>query len=171
MRAIDASSCAPSNKHRHLDNNLGGDRSMIGGSRDDMRRFFVGVWKKRRAGETLEPLEHVVAATIEQHPEFHDCLVDEETALGVSTQPADGAQNPVLHMGMHIALQEQLGADHPTGIRKLYLQAARRIGDAHATEHRMMDCLGNVLSRAQADGTQPDEVRYLECLKKVLTAR
>ena len=144
---------------------------MIGGSRDDIRRFFVGVWRKRRAGERLEPLEHVVAATIEQHPEFHDCLVDEETALGVATQPADGAQNPFLHMGMHIALQEQLGADHPAGIRELYLHAVHRIGDAHAIEHRMMDCLGDTLSRSQAGGAQPDEARYLECLKTMLTAR
>lgn len=143
---------------------------MISGSRDDIRRFFVSVWSKRRAGRNLEPLENVVATIIEQHPEYHACLLDEETALGVATTAVYGAENPFLHMGMHIALQEQLGADRPAGIRELYLHAARRIGDTHATEHHMMECLGRVLSHAQTGATPPNEASYLECLRKTLTA-
>ena len=141
---------------------------MISNDRDAMRRFFVSAWLKQRNRELLSPLEHLVASVIAQHPEYHAILVDEQTAL--EAEFAEGSPNPFLHMGMHIAIQEQIGADRPKGIRQIHQRAAQRIGDTHGAEHRMMDCLGMVLHEAQSAGVAPDESRYLECLKRLAEA-
>jgi hypothetical protein len=139
---------------------------MFGQDREQMRRFFVTAWRKRQAGEPLQPLEQLVAEVVAAHPEYHDHLVDGER-LHSDFPPAEGNTNPWLHMGMHITLGEQLGADRPPGIRDLYRAIASRVGDAHAAEHAMMECLGLVLWEAQRDGRQPDEAAYLACLRRL----
>ena len=70
-------------------------------------------------------------------------------------------------MGMHIAMQEQLGSERPDGIREVYRQICRRVGDAHTAEHLMMECLGETLWEAQRDGVEPDERVYLERLRRL----
>jgi hypothetical protein len=139
---------------------------MFGQDREQMRRFFVTAWRKRQAGESLQPLERLVADVVAAHPEYHDHLGDEDR-LRQDFPTAAGNTNPWLHMGMHITLGEQLGADRPAGVRDLYQSIAARIGDSHAAEHAMMECLGLVLWEAQRDGRQPDEAAYLACLQKL----
>ena len=139
---------------------------MFGQDREQLRRFFKASWDKRLAGQALQPLEQLVAQVIEQHPEYHAHLTDDEQ-LQRDFSPAHGETNPWLHMGMHISLGEQLGADRPTGIRALYQQIVMRFGDHHAAEHAMMDCLGAVLWEAQRSGDTPDEAAYLDCLRKL----
>lgn len=140
---------------------------MLFGERDTARRLFVEAWRKRCAGEPLEPLEETVANVIAQHPEYHGVLQDEETALGAEYRPEDGITNPFLHMGMHIAIHEQLATDRPPGVVALYQSLLGRIGDPHSLEHQMMECLGQVLWSAQRANVPPDEEAYLECLKKI----
>ena len=139
---------------------------MNGTDRSEIRRYFAATWRKHRQGETLSPLEHIIATTIDIHPEYHEFLSDEQTAISAEFGAAD--TNPFLHMGMHIAMQEQLGADHPAGIRDLYQKIANRLGDAHTAEHRMMECLGRVLHDA-GPGAEPDQETYRECLRRLAT--
>ena len=139
---------------------------MFGQDRQQLRRFFQSAWAKREAGQRLEALEQLVTDVIAQHPEYHDVLLGED-ALQKDFSPDDGRTNPWLHMGMHISLGEQLGADRPAGIRDLYQGLTARHGDPHAAEHAMMDCLGIVLWEAQRNNTAPDEAAYLECVKKL----
>lgn len=138
---------------------------MFGQNREQLRRFFKTSWDKRLAGQPLQPLERLVAQVIEQHPEYHGHLDDEQ--LQRDFGPAEGETNPWLHMGMHISLGEQLGTGRPEGIRDLYQRIATRLGDPHSAEHAMMDCLGVVLWEAQRAGGTPDEETYLECLKRL----
>jgi hypothetical protein len=137
---------------------------MFGRDREQLRRFFKTSWEKRLAGMPLQPLEQLVAQVVEQHPEYHPHM--DPDALQRDFGPQSGDTNPWLHMGMHVALGEQLGADRPRGIRDLYRQLALQIGDPHATEHAMMGCLGTALQEAQRAGL-PDEQTYLECLRKL----
>lgn len=139
---------------------------MFGQDREQLRRFFATSWQKRLDGNALQPLERLVAQIVEQHPEYHAYL-DGDTHLQRDFSPENGETNPWLHMGMHVSLGEQLGADRPGGIRDLYQQISARFGDTHAAEHAMMECLGLVLWEAQRANRQPDEAAYLECLKKL----
>ena len=139
---------------------------MFGQNRADLRRFFLTSWNKHLASHPLQPLERLVAEVIEQHPEYHGCLADEDQ-LRQDFGPEQGQTNPWLHMGMHITIGEQLGADRPSGIRSAYQRLVLRQGDPHAAEHAMMECLGAVLWEAQRSGEVPDEQAYLACVKRL----
>ncbi len=138
--------------------------------RDQLRRYYLHSWQKMQNNEPLEPLEKMVAEVVAQHPEYHTLLADEDKALGGEFLPETGDTNPFLHMGMHLAIQEQLGTDRPAGIREVYQQLLTRLGEPHAVDHQMMECLGEALWQAQRQQQAPDEQAYLRCLRNFLQA-
>lgn len=140
---------------------------MFGNDRDSLRRYYCTVWEKARADQPLEPLEQLIAGVINEHPEYQPVLTHAETALNREYLPEGGQTNPFLHMGMHIAIQEQLGSNRPAGILDVYQQLCQRMGDAHTAEHAMMECLGEMLWEAQRNGQEPDEQVYLERLRRL----
>lgn len=142
---------------------------MLVQDREAARRFFIDVWRKKRQAMTLEPLEQQIAGIIVQHPEYHRILEDGE-ALRRSYLPENGVTNPFLHMGLHLAVQEQLMTDRPKGILLLYQQGLRRFVDAHVLEHRVMDCLAETLWNAQRKNALPDEGEYLCCVQELVTS-
>jgi len=135
-------------------------------SRDEVRQVYLTVWRKMQRREVLEPMEALIAAVIEIHPEYHALLEDSETLTQAEFTPEQGQTNPFLHMGMHIALREQAQSNRPAGVQQLYKKLVAAKGQ-HDAEHAMMDCLGQVLWRAQRDGAEPDQNNYLECLRKI----
>lgn len=140
---------------------------MFGHDRDSLRRYYCMAWEKAQSGQPLEPLEQLIAGVIGEHPEYQPALTAAERALGREYLPEMGETNPFLHMGMHIALQEQLGSQRPEGIVEIYQQLCRRLGDRHAVEHRMIECLGETLWEAQRSGVEPDERAYLQRLRRL----
>ena len=112
-------------------------------------------------------MEQLIIGVILQHPEYHRDL-DNPEALSLEYSPEQGRTNPFLHMGLHIALQEQLHTDRPPGIRDIYQRLGTlHPGDNHELEHKMIDCLAEILWSAQTNNTLPDEAVYLECLQKI----
>ena len=138
-------------------------------SRADLRRRYLETWRKVRARSPLEPLEAQIAAVIEAHPEYIPLLESGAAALAADFTPDAGRENPFLHMGMHLAVREQVGTDRPPGIAALHARLARALGSAHAAEHAMLEVLGQTLWEAQRAGTAPDERAYLERLRKLET--
>ena len=134
--------------------------------RDQVRQVYLDVWQKLQQQRVLEPMEALVAEVIEIHPEYHELLAGDADVKQREFTPDDGQTNPFLHMGMHIALREQAGADRPAGIKPVYEKLVRERG-RHEAEHAMMACLGEELWRAQRDQREPDETAYLECLKNL----
>jgi hypothetical protein len=140
---------------------------MFGPQRDPYRQRFIDAWRKAQTDAPLEPLEQRIAAVVRQHPEYHALLADADKALTAQWLPEQGATNPFLHMALHLALLEQVGADRPRGIRRLYLSALRAHGDdAHAAEHRFVDCLAEAMWRMQREGVEDDPQRYLACVQR-----
>ena len=136
--------------------------------RDSSRKFFSEVWEKYKKKMPLEALEQVVLDIISQHPEYHEILENNDTELAaMEFLPETGMTNPFLHMGMHIAIQEQIGSNRPLGITVLYQQLLLKYPSAHDLEHSMMECLGETLWQAQRNNTMPDEMQYLEQVKKL----
>jgi hypothetical protein len=133
-------------------------------SRDEVRRFFCEAWRKRRDGLPLEALETIAADWIALHPEYHDDLVSLETALAAQYPVDAGRTNPFLHLAMHLSVAEQLQIDQPPGIRAAHDSLARRLGCPHEAAHRIIDCLGETIWRAQREHREPDGEAYLECI-------
>jgi hypothetical protein len=141
---------------------------MFGGQRDQMRQVFFDAWRKQQAGEPMQPLEEMVAGVVRQHPEYHDLLKRPESGMVREFLPEGGQTNPFLHMGMHISLLEQVSTDRPTGISELYRRLCQRLGDEHEAEHQLMECLGRMLWEAQSANRMPDEMAYLDCIRRLV---
>jgi hypothetical protein len=94
---------------------------------------------------------------IELHPEYHSVLESGSEALEREFMPESGSTNPFLHMGLHLAIREQVGTDRPAGIREIHGELTRRLHDSHAAEHRMIEFLAETLWQSQRTGQPPDE--------------
>ena len=136
-------------------------------SRDELRRVYVEAWRKRRAGLPVEPLEAQVADVIALHPEYHAALERGDAALERDYTPAGGQSNPFLHMGLHLAVRDQIATDRPAGIREAFASLAARSGSEHEAEHRIIECLAEAMWDAQRSGRPPDEAGYLQCVLRL----
>ena len=133
--------------------------------RDALRRMYLEAWQRHQEGLPLTPLQAQVADVVALHPEYHALLTPD--ALDRDWKPEQGQTNPFLHMGMHLALREQVSTDRPKGIRDVHALLVRRHDSAHEAEHRMMEPLGAALWEAQRQGVAPDEQRYLAALRSL----
>jgi hypothetical protein len=100
------------------------------------------------------------------HGEYHALLESGEAALAREWTPEQGETNPFLHLSLHLAVEEQLSIDQPPGLRAAFEQLLARHGERHAALHTVLDCLGEVMWRAQRDRAPPDGEAYLECLQR-----
>jgi hypothetical protein len=137
-------------------------------SREEVRRFFCNTWKKKTDNHILDSMESLAGDWMEQHPEYHQLLIDPEGALGQDYTPERGETNPFLHLSMHLSISEQISIDQPTGIREIAEKLTRTLGSEHEAQHRIMECLGQVMWEAQREGKPLDPESYLESLKKLV---
>ena len=140
---------------------------LFGQDRDQLRRMYCEAWSRHQQHLHMEPLQAQIAAVVAQHPEYHALLENPDQAVGKEYLPDLGETNPFLHMGMHLAIREQVSTNRPEGILTLYQQLALGCDDLHALDHQLMECLAEMIWRAQRDGSMPDEEHYLECMKKL----
>lgn len=129
--------------------------------------MYLEAWRKFSAKQPLEPLEKQLAAVIAEHPEYVSWLEAGDAALGAEFTPEGGQQNPFLHMGLHLAIREQVATNRPAGIAEVHQKLAERLGGAHEAEHAMLEPLAETLWDAQRQGRMPDEQAYLERLRKL----
>lgn len=135
-------------------------------SQADVRRFFCEAWRKHRAGQPLEPIEAIAADWIVEHPEYHDDLASADDAVARDYGVDSGRTNPFLHLAMHLAITEQLQIDQPKGIRAAFERLAHRLGSTHQAMHGAMECLGEMLWKAQRDSAPPDGAAYVDCVRR-----
>jgi len=135
---------------------------IFGQDRGELRKMYADAWQKHIAKQPMSALETQIAAVVAEHPEYHAAVSDN---LDTDYSVENGETNPYLHMGLHLGIREQIATNRPAGIRTVFEQLAAKSGDAHAAEHRMIDCLAEALWEAQQSQRPPDEQRYLECLR------
>jgi len=135
-------------------------------SRDEARNFLFESWRKRRAGELLTPLEDLAAQLIEKHPEYFAVLESPERYQERDYPPEQGEANPFLHLMMHLTIEEQISIDQPPGIRAHFMRLTRQLESEHMAQHRMMECLGEMIWQAQRNRAQPEVAVYFGCLER-----
>lgn len=135
--------------------------------RESTRLVFFQAWAKFKKGESLQDLEQQVAQLIEQHPEYHSFFSDERN-LEHDFSSDKGVVNPFLHLGMHLAIGDQLALQQPPQIRDLYQQLAKQFNGVHEAEHQIMNCLAYWMQHPQPQGEGMDYAPYIECLQKLL---
>jgi hypothetical protein len=139
---------------------------MFNPSREQVRRFFFDAWTKYREKAPLVGLEAIAVEVILAHPEYREALEHPDKHVERDYAPESGQSNPFLHMSLHLAIEEQLSIDQPPGMQAEFERLARARGDRHEAMHAALECLGEMLWRAQRDGAPPDATAYLDCLKK-----
>ena len=140
---------------------------MFNPSRDQARRFFIEAWQKQLTpGGILTPLEHMAVNIVALHPEYHDLLGDTEAALSRDWTPEMGQLNPFLHLSLHLAVEEQLSIDQPPGLRAAFGDLLAHHGDRHEAMHDVLECLGEIVWKAQREHRPPDGQAYLECVRR-----
>ncbi len=142
---------------------------MFGDNRNQLRQFFLDCWQLKTTGKPLDAMQTIVTNIIEYHPEYQR-LLENPDIVDTDYSVETGETNPFLHMGMHIALHEQLSTFRPAGINEIYTSLCHQYGDVHDAEHAMIECLGEALWQAQCNQSAPDEEAYLLCLKKLITS-
>lgn len=140
---------------------------LFSNDRGKLRQMYADAWRKRETGTPMTSLESQIADVIDLHPEYQALL--SEGDIDRDYTPEAGETNPYLHMGLHLGLREQVATDRPAGIARIFSQLVARTGDAHDAEHRMVDCLAETLWEAQRDESAPDERRYLERLRRLVS--
>src|ERR1700743_610234 len=114
-------------------------------SRDQLRLAYAEAWAKHRSRSPLSALEAQIADVIDRHPEYQRIVADSDSAVAFEQDSTGSGDNPFLHMGLHLAVREQVAIDRPPGIRALLIQMQAALGDAHGAEHVLMESLGEEL--------------------------
>jgi hypothetical protein len=130
-------------------------------TRDELRRSYTEAWRKHLARAPLTPLEAMITDVVAVHPEYHAIVADANAAVAFEQRAAADTENPFLHMGLHLAVRDQVSIDRPPGVRELHRLLQARYGDLHRAEHALMEALGETLWQAQRAGRPPDESHYL----------
>lgn len=137
-------------------------------SREQLRQTYAEAWRKHLAQTPLTPLEAMIAEVVAEHPEYQSVVADPKTAARFEPRHSGDAENPFLHLGLHLAVREQVSVDRPPGVRELHRALKARHGDVHRAEHLLMEALGEVLWQAQRAGRAPDEGQYLALARRRL---
>lgn len=133
----------------------------------ETRQFFFISWAKYKQNNPLTDLEQQLVTVILEHPEYHALLNASAPALEQTYFPELGETNPFLHMGLHLAIREQIATNRPLGIQNTFKQLTKT-QDSLSAEHEMMTCLAECLWQAQRNQTMPDEVAYLHACQQLL---
>ncbi len=132
--------------------------------RAEIREVFFRAWRRHREHQPLEGVDKLIVDVALQHPEYHAILDAPQAQADRDYAAVLGESNPFMHMGLHIAITEQLSIDQPPGVREHYQQLRTRLVDAHAVEHAMMECLNEMLWQATREHRAPNQAAYLDCL-------
>ncbi len=129
--------------------------------RTQQRQFLANAWQKFLNKQVLNPLETQLTQVIGIHPEYHKLISDIESDYS----PEQGKVNPYLHINLHLSLREQLSINQPLGIKKIYQKILIQTKGQHETEHKMMDCIAQMIFSAQKNNMPIDNQSYIHCLQ------
>jgi hypothetical protein len=133
--------------------------------RDELREQILTAWAQAQSGKPMTALEEQIAITIEMHPEYHRLF---ENPIAIREKNFTTENNPFLHIGLHISLNEQLKGNRPSGIRELFPIFTQKLGDEHTAAHHMMGIMAEIIWDAQQNGQLPDDQVYLNQLQDYL---
>ncbi len=142
---------------------------LFNNDRNAMREVYYQSWQKKLKGETLNPTEAIISTVITEHPEYHKIFDKKQNHIDKDFSPESGQTNPFLHMGLHIAIREQLATNRPFGIKGIYLELMNKYQDNSTVEHMMMDHLVETMMASQRTGLPPNEQNYLQSLRQLLS--
>lgn len=136
-------------------------------SRAEIRQVFFEVWAKRHTPLILDQQDALILAILKAHPEYHAMLEDTAHATTHQQEDTPSTHNPFLHLGLHLALSEQLSIDRPKGIAHIYHTLTQKLGDTHTAQHAMLDALIEQIWQVQHRQRPFNEAAYMQQLTEL----
>lgn len=131
----------------------------------ETRQLFFSSWAHYIEKKPLSALQMQIVKVLLDHPEYQSTIEQSTTFQEQAFYPELGQTNPFLHMGLHLAIREQVATDRPQGIALIFKVLVRKYADSLHVEHLMMDQLAECLWLSQKNNQPPDEVQYLNVLR------
>ncbi|MBN9288984.1 MAG: hypothetical protein BGO43_08140 [Gammaproteobacteria bacterium 39-13] len=133
-----------------------------------LRKVYFDAWQKTLQNLPLTPMEAIISDIIKRHPEYQPIFSDPENFNDLQNEKFALDHNPFFHLGLHVTIAEQVGANRPLGIRPLYQRLLKKYGDQNQAEHKMMECLARILVDSFQQSNSVNEKRYLEAIRRLL---
>ena len=140
---------------------------LYGDNVQDTRALFFSSWKKYKHRQPLLALEQQLVDVILMHPEYQ-AMLEKNPKHPESFYSELGQTNPFLHMGLHLAIRDQVMTDRPSGITDVYQTLMAQHHDVSTVEHLLMEHLGECLWLANQNQCMPDEAAYLRACQQIL---
>ncbi len=137
---------------------------MWSADRNTLRAVFYDAWRHFKEQMPLTGVEALIVEALIAHPEYQP-LFDDDHPSEIIDSRAGAEVNPFLHLGLHIAIAEQITTDRPPGVAHEWQRLQGLWQDTHRTRHAMMECLEETLWEAQGRGVAPDDSTYIERLR------
>lgn len=135
-----------------------------GDTLQETRQMYFSSWEKYQHKKLLSPLENEIVQVILAHPEYHKIFEQADKFQQQTYYPETGESNPFLHMGLHLAIRDQIATNRPFGIHGIYKNLIKKYQDSLEVEHLMMEQLAECLWLSQKNNLPPDENLYLQNL-------
>ena len=136
----------------------------------ELRKLYFDSWHKAKNNQLLSPMETIIVDVISRHPEYHPLFESIESFEAWQHERFQLNSNPFFHMGMHIAIIEQVQIDRPLGVKAVYEKLLKKHGSATIAEHKMMDCLAHCLVASFQDPNVEHKKVYLEALMRLASS-
>lgn len=134
---------------------------VFGNNPQDTRPLFFSSWRKYKKNQPLTPLEQQIVNVILDHPDYQSFFEQSPTA------PEQRRDNPFLHLGLHLAVRDQIALDKPAGIADIYNTLYTQYQNTHRVEHLMMEPLEACLWKAQRNQCLPDDAAYMDACEEL----
>lgn len=139
---------------------------MYGNSRNEIREIYFSCWANRDTPEKLEPVQKQILAIMIEHPEYHAMFNAPEQYTDADYTPENGQTNPFLHLGLHLAIRDQVKLNNPKGIEELYNAYVKKCGGNHLdAEHQIIESFASILWESMRYQREFDNEKYLEALR------
>lgn len=133
-----------------------------GSTANDTRKIFFLSWEKYQQKSPLTTLEKQLVDVIIEHPEYHKLFDANKQCAEPEQILVSDNDNPFLHLGLHLAIRDQIATNRPHGINEIYQRLIAKYNNWHVVEHLIMEPLAECIWQAQRSQTPPDEVWYLK---------
>lgn len=127
----------------------------------ETRQLFFSSWEHYLQKKPLSPLEQQIVQVLIDHPEYQHIIEHSNKFQEHTYYPELGETNPFLHMGLHLAVREQIATNRPEGITGAFQQLMQKYKEPLAVEHLIMEQLAECLWLSQKNNLPPDEQQYL----------
>ncbi|MBI3359464.1 MAG: DUF1841 family protein [Nitrospirae bacterium] len=128
--------------------------------------IYGSVWEKIKKGEALSGDAEMIAETMIAHPEFDPFWLAGETAF--QPQEINGfIVNPLVHIGLHVTIEQQLDADNPVEVRMALKGLLEKGITRHEAIHQIAGVWGDLYFRSVRRGGPFEDWTYLQELTRL----